>query len=164
MAQKYVASDEELDKLAEFACSQDYTVHFEQTWDVQTMLANLPTLMPVLAQRNWALWLAEEEAPDLVCSDSPVSLNWLTDAGTLWPPGFGVRHTVVSIPLNRRIALVGTFEPLSERKIIGSDAIAVVNTSTLMPANQVFSANADFIWFRTDRTIGRAADFLTPLK
>jgi hypothetical protein len=163
MARKCIEDDTELEKLATFACSNNYTVSFEQTWDVQTMLINTTTLMPLLASRNWALWLAAGEATDLICSDHPVCLNWLTDAGTR-PPGFGLRNTVVSIPLNRRMVLVGTFEPLSERKTIGNEAVALINTSALMQANQVFSADADFIWLKTDRTIARVDDLLATLK
>jgi hypothetical protein len=62
------------------------------------------------------------------------------------------------------MALVGTFGHLSKRRTIGRDAVAVINTSTLMRANQVFSTNEDFVWLKPDVTIGRAADLLTALK
>lgn len=164
MAKECIENDTELDEMAKFACGNNYTVNYEQTWDVQTMLTNSITLMPILAQRNWALWIAGGDVPDCVCSDCPASLNWISDMGTLYPPGYGLANTIVSVPLNRRVVLVGTFEPLPSQQAVGAEVVAGVNTATVMYANQVFSPEQDFVWLMRDRTIGRVADLLAALE
>lgn len=164
LAKKCVESDAEMDEMAKFARSGNFTVSLGQNWNVQTMLVNGDTIRPFLAQRNWALWVAADNEPDFVCSDCPVSLTWISDPGTLYPPGYGLANTVVSVPLNRRVALVGTFEPLPGQQTVGSETIAGVNTATVMYANQVFSPVQDFVWLMKDRTIGQVADLLAMLK
>ena len=37
---------------------------------------------------------------------------------------------------------------------------ALINTLTFMQANQVYSAEKEFVWLKADRSIGRAADLL----
>ena len=69
--------DADLAGLAEFVESDAYEVSFDRTWDVQTMIGLAIRLLLVLGRR-WSLWVAAEDAPDLFCSDGPVSLTWLT--------------------------------------------------------------------------------------
>ena len=76
--ERFLEDDPDLSKMAEFAGDDAYTIGFDQTWDVQTMLHAGIMLMPLLSQRNWSLWVAEANVPALVCSDSPVSLTWAT--------------------------------------------------------------------------------------
>ena len=163
MLRKVVETDGELENIAAYVAEGGFDVSLGRTWDVQTMLDNVVTLAPLLALRNWALWIGAYGSPDFVCSDHPVSLNWLRMATTLWPPGFGAPDTVVSVPVNRRMALVGTFAPMSERRTVrtvGTRSVAVVNASTIMDASKVFSANPDFVWLKADGTTGCAADLL----
>jgi hypothetical protein len=74
----------------------------------------------------------------------------------------GFKRTAV--PLNRRMALVGTFELLPKRQTVGAEFVAGINTGTMIYANQVFSAEQDFVWLMKDQTIGRMANFLATLE
>jgi hypothetical protein len=163
MAKKYIEDDTELDKVPEYARGDNYTVSHEQTWDVQTMIANADTVTRLLVQRNWALLVAEDGAPDFICSDCPVSWNWIKDTGTWLPPGLGVPNTMVSAPLNRRVAVVGTFEPLPDQDTVGPEEVAAINSATFSRANQIFSATEDFLWSMSGG-IGHTADLLTALE
>jgi hypothetical protein len=135
-----------------------------QTTHVQLMMDMVPTLIPLLSQRNWSLWELEDGAPDLICSDRPVSLSWVIPMSGLYPPGFGSRGTVVTVPLTRRIALVGTFEPQPAHLAIGAVKVACLNSATGMYANQLYSSEPDFVWRMKNSQIGRAADLVAALR
>ena len=159
--ERLLKDDSDLTKMAQFVSSDDYSVSYDQTWDVQTMLRMAIILMPWLSLRNWSLWVAAQGTPDLVCSDSPVSLTWAREHSGLYPPGFGVPGTVVSVPLNRHIGLVGMFEQLQEKRVIGCEEIAGMNAATSMSADQIFSAQPDFVWKMRSGRLGGNADVLT---
>ncbi len=162
--ERFLEDDPDLSKMAEFAGSDRYVVSYDQTWDVQTMLRMGITLMLWLSLRNWSLWVAEAKAPDLVCSDSPVSLTWAPPLEGPWPPGFGLKNTIVSLPLNGSIALVGKFEPSPAKRSIGKDEVAAINSATCMYAQQVFSPKPDFVWKMSDGRIGGKDDLLAALQ
>ena len=162
--ERFLEDDPDLSKMAEFTSSDKYVVRYDQTWDVQTMLHMGITLMPWLALRNWSLWVAEANAPDLVCSDSPVSLTWATAVQGPWPPGFGLTNTVATVPLNKRMAMVGMFKPLPAKRSIGKDEVAEVNSATCMCGEQIFSPEQDFVWKMSDGRIGGKDDLLAALQ
>jgi hypothetical protein len=162
--ERLLRKDSDLDEMAEFVGSGRYTVSYDQTWEVQMMLRMTITLMPWLSLRNWSLWVAAEGTPDVICSDSPVGLAWTKKTSGSWPPGFGVPGTIVSVPLSKRIGLVGMFEPLPRKLIIGRDEVAAMNSATLMYADQVFSPQPDFVWRTANGCLGGKADLRTGLQ
>jgi hypothetical protein len=162
--ERQLKDDSDLSEMAKFVGSDAYAVSYDQTWEVQMMLHMAITIMPLLSLRNWSLWMAAEGTPDLVCSDSPVGLAWAKQTSGLWPPGFGVPGTVVSLPLSKRIGVVGMFEPLPRKLVIGRDEIAAMNAATLMHADQVFSAEPDFVWKTRSGCPGGKAELLAGLQ
>jgi len=163
--ENFLADDPDLAKMAEFVNSDSYRISYgrdeqDRTWDVQTMLRMSIVLIPVLAERYWSLWLVSDNGPDLVCSDSPVYLGWTKQVSGLYPPGFGVPQTIVTVPLSRRVALVGMFEPLPKRRDIGEAEVARLNLSTVMYGSVVYSAEPDFVWLTSDGKIGNKQDLL----
>ena len=146
--------------LKAFADGDRYNVGTDRTGLVQSFLHGFINLMPELAKRQWAIWSPAEGAPDFVCSDSPVCLTWNDDNYGVWPPGFALRHTTVSIPLNRRLMLVGTFEPLDEKRFLTRDEVAIMNFRTLLYAKQAYCAEKDFVWKRVDGQLGGSAEFI----
>lgn len=158
---KYLDNDPDLTKLAEYANSGDYDVIVEQTYHVKIMIDMVGELMPVIAQRNWALWIAEDNVPDLICSDSPVSLTWEIPNNGPYPPGFELPNTLLTIPLNRRVLLISKFEEIETGCIIKEPEIAKSNTRTKEFASQVFSPEKDFVWMKKDGSIGRVQDLIS---
>ncbi len=158
-------TDKEFDTLVQSGLHGHYDVDYEQTWHVQEMLKMGLTLAPILSQRKWQLWKADVGAPDLICSDSPVSPTWATPP----PPGpispaFGTPNTIVSVPLNRRLALVGMLEIDLPEQDLDRIGVAAVNSMTTMYANQLYSPEPDFVWTMQDDQIGDAADMLKALR
>ena len=81
---------------------------------------------------------AAEDAPDLICSNSPVSLTWLTRVVGPYSPGFGLSNTLVSMPLSRRLAPASSFEPLPGSRIIDTQGVAEINSRTAVLATQLY--------------------------
>jgi hypothetical protein len=102
------------------------------------------TVLPVFGQRQWALWPVAADATSLICSDAPVSLTWTREVADLHPPGFGLPNTLVTVPLNARMVLASTFEPL-KAVTLDQGLVAQVNSRTGMLANQLFSPEDRFV-------------------
>jgi hypothetical protein len=157
-------SDEEFEQLIAFCQSGQFDVDYEQTWHVQKIIEMSATLAPVLSQRIWALWIAEVDSPDLICSESPVAPTWYLPVRGPYSPAFGTPNTIVSIPLNRRVALVSMIESQLPNKRLDRAGVAAVNSATGMYANQLYSAEADFVWAMSDHQVGNVNDLLTSLR
>lgn len=136
----------------------------DQTWYIQQMIQMAAVLAPLLGLRTWQLWIADPTAPDLICSDSPVSLNWATAVTGPYPPGFGLRNTVVSIPLHKRVAMVGMLETDVGRRTIGKFEVAQLNSATGMHASQLYCPKSDLVWLMKDGSTGDRDDLLETLK
>lgn len=118
----------------------ELNVDYDQTWHVQTMIESALSLLPFLGERHWSLRIAADGAPDFITSDSPVCLSWANESSGASPPGFALRGTLVTLPLNRRIGAVGSFEPLPDRCHIGDPGVGAMNKLTRQYATQVYSA------------------------
>ncbi len=122
-----------------------YTVEINRGSTLGTLLDVSKSVLPVLAARQWSLVVANDDAPDFVTTDSPVSLVATTPDA---PPfiGFGLRCTEVSVPLTRRVALVGNFD--QEPAVIEADRILVGL------ANRQLIAQAErFVFSRTEEVV-----------
>jgi hypothetical protein len=158
-----LVSDAEFEELVRFAQSGEYEVNFEQTWHVQEMVEMASTLAPALSLRNWCLWIAEESAPDLICSDNPVAPTWAIPVSGWMSPAFGTRNTIVSVPVNRRIVLVSMIERDLPQFRLDRDGIAAVNSMTATYANQLYSSEPDFVWRMNDDRVGNVEALLDAL-
>jgi len=137
---------------------------FDQTWHVQQMVQMAVTLAPILSLRTWNLWIVKSGAPDLFCSDSPVALTWATAVTGPYPPGFGLRNTVVSVPLHKRLAMVGMFDVDVGRRLLEVSEVAQLNSATGMQAGQIYSPTPDFAWLMKNGSVGSRGDLLDALK
>jgi len=139
-------SDEELQKLQAFVESDDYTVNMDQNWHVQTMHESFNALLPALFHRHWGVWTVADDAPDLVCSDRPVTL-WASDLPPLIPPNFATPNTMLTIPLSRRVLLSSRLEDsVPEPFELDSVSVALMNTLRATWANQIYSAQENWAW------------------
>jgi hypothetical protein len=156
-------TDEEFDRLIEFGQGGEYTANYEQTWYVQQMVQMAATLAPLLSLRKWCLWIAEDDAPDLICSDNPVAPTWAVPAPGPMSPAFGTPNTIVSVPLNRRMAMVSMIEEELPGTRLDRKGVAAVNSMTAKYANQVYSPTPDFVWVMKDGGVGNTSNLLDAL-
>lgn len=136
---------------------------FDKTWHVQQMVQMAAPLAPLLSLRKWCLWIADETAPDLICSDSPVAPTWAVPMRGPMSPAFGTPNTIVSVPLNRRIALVSMIEEELPAMNLDRDGVAAVNSMTAMYAKQLYSSGPDFVWTMADYSVGDTTQLLSAL-
>jgi hypothetical protein len=147
--------------LKNFVARGEYTVELDRTWHVARVLEACDMLMPIFMMRSWSLLVAREGEGSLLCSDSPVAVTWTQDVRAPYGPGFGLRNTMVTFPLNSRVALVGEFDKPSVVKAVPKRFVASVNSFTAGPAERfVYSPNADFTWMNADGAICGMRDLL----
>jgi hypothetical protein len=156
----HAMSDEEFEQLVQFGRSGQYDVNFEQTWHVQEMVRMAATLAPLLSLRKWCLWVTANTAPDFICSDSPVAPTWAIPMPGPISPAFGTPNTIVSVPLDRRIAMVSMIEEELPKSQLDREGVAAVNSMTAMYANQLYSSEPDFVWTMKDYRVGNASELL----
>ncbi|QDU75107.1 hypothetical protein Pan97_21290 [Bremerella volcania] len=130
----------------------------DKTWHVKTMLTNATLLPAILADRHWCICSVAHDAPDLICSDWPVSIT--PPAFGLYPTGFATKGTLVTIPIHKRHALVGSFEFEQEKMEIGGDKVAFINAASRRNAVQLYSSSNDFTWLTPSGTIGNRSDLI----
>ena len=119
-----------------------------------------------LSQRNWQIWKAKDDAPDLICSDFPLSPTWAIpfhDHRVL-PVMLDSPFTLVSMPLNRRFALIGVLDEELPEIAMRENDIAAVNSMTIMHANQLYSSESDFVWSTVEGSIGKREDLKRTLE
>ena len=105
------------------------------------------TVYPILAQKQWSLWIAVEGTSDFVCSDHPVVFVRTPDNPNYLytDPELGMRHTELIVPLNRRMALASTAEGGFDVAMVDEDTIATINALTMdSAARQIYCSNLDF--------------------
>ncbi len=99
----------------------------------------------VLMDRRWSLLLFEQDSPCLVCSDFPVSISRLSSKAPGFL-GFGTPYTMVAMPIDRSMALVGAWSgPENVVRLSNREISSFLNQRTVDCAREyVFSATEKF--------------------
>jgi hypothetical protein len=122
-----------------------------QYWHFLNTMRTLGDLLELLAKRRRDVYFSPERGPDFICSDNPFSLVHAPPVAPYRTPRLDEPGTVVTFPLHRRAALVGTFG--DDNGIVEADAQAVkrINTSTIRSAfRSLYSPGEDFVWLGGD--------------
>jgi hypothetical protein len=157
-------SDEEYKAFISFIEDGEYTLKTDQSLHIGNIFEGALKVALSLRQRNWQIWKAKDDSPDLICSDFPFSITRLVAENSLLPPLLESQDTMVSIPINRRIALIGVYEKEYPQYAMDENDVAVINRMTLMHANQLFSSEDDFVWSTDEGSIGKLEDLKRALK
>ena len=131
------------EEFLEYAKGDNYVIEVDKTWKIQQQIAAAIDLMPFLFLREWSLFMPESDAPDFVCSDSPVCVTSGKTGSTDRSIGYCKAGTVVTVPLGRRHALVGFFEGRLNMRLPARE-VAGLNVMTVQNARQIFSAEKQF--------------------
>ena len=146
-----------------FVESDDYTLEVDlgQNWLPRFMIEASERMLFYLSRRHWSLNVVATDAPDLICSDNPVSLTETPASPAPGMLGFASFGTMLLFPLNRRMALVGTFDgsrlpsPAEER------IVALINGATGRYAERfLFSSTPGFPWLDRKQRVRAAADLV----
>jgi len=159
--------DEEVsyEVMKRFVERDNYSIKVSQEWHIKNLLDSVNILIPLLLARKWFLLIVKEEEDEFVCSDSPVALVWTKPMPPFWGPGFGMKYTELTMPLNKEIALLGRFEGEHQILLAPKKAVAKLNTRTAMYAQRfIYSPRKDFIWLNKDGEIKNAIDLIKILQ
>jgi hypothetical protein len=132
----------------------------DQNWHMETMLEIAEELVPVFGARSWSLLVAEEEAGDFICSDSPVAMMSTDPRRQRMPMGFGCEDVIVTAPLSRRMALFGKFGGHSIMMKVDRPMVAFINQRTAVFAERhLYASNLDFPIALRDGSVGAWSEY-----
>ena len=155
------------EEMKRFVESGEYSLSVDlgQNFFVTLMIQSLQPMLYHLSRRRWYLTVVAPDAPDLICSDNPVSILATPMSPLPDQLGFAMPGTLLLFPLNRRMALVGSFEGFMLPNPAPEKTVALINGATGRNTERfLFSSTADFIWVNHDKEIRRTADLLAYLR
>lgn len=138
-----------------------YTIEVSRDSLITTALSALDGLIPLLLDRTWKVVVAEEDAGDFICSDNPVARHWTIDNHPPFVPGFGLKHSFIVFPLNRRMVLMGEWGGDEATTTAGRHMVAQIN-SLIVGASDRFliSPDREFWWFKKDGAVARSGELV----
>jgi len=154
-------NDAELQDYRAAILNDEFTVDLNRTSHVQKILELSTAMLPLLAQREWAMGIAPPGMPDFVCSDAPVSAVPPPENGE-----WGLRNPEkqVILPLTRRVVLLGSHEQRTPAFQMNELDVLWVNGLTIMEARQVFSMEQEFAYLGSDKKRKSMADLKQSLR
>ena len=139
------------EKVKRFVDEERFDIKYGHGHHLAYELQAMDAVWPLLAQRQWSLLIAANGMSDFVCSDRPVSLV-RTDMESLDNPyhpdalpGLDMPNTELTVPINRCMALVATFEHKSYVATVSEETIAEFNARTIHSAvRQIYCSDLGF--------------------
>jgi hypothetical protein len=125
---------------------------------IKSMFDAVDGLFPLLMRRHWVVHQTDKRnGPWFVCTDEPMTLAWLDPPKGFWPPGFGLRNTVVTVPLTRSTVLQGWMPGDLKGEVSGAMSadpqyVAFFNHRVIsLAGDQIYSPTKDMLWLGTNR-------------
>jgi hypothetical protein len=121
-----------------------YKIEVSTTWHTQLEFGAIDKVLHLLFQRRWLLCIAPADSGGFVTSDHPVCLLHSDGKGPTFrnPIGYGTANSSVIFPINRELAVVGTFE--------GNEGVRHASPKQVAYLNSVFCGYADRQVYSTD--------------
>jgi len=144
-----------------FVERDNYSIKVSQEWHIKNLLDSMDILIPLLVGRKWSLFIVQNDNDEFICSDSPVALEWTKPVPPFWGPGFGMKYTELTMPLNKHIAILGSFEEEPQTFRAPKTTVAKLNSRTIMYAQRfIYSSVPNIIWFKGKGEIGNTRDLM----
>ena len=159
----HLKSEVSYETMKRFVGRDNYSIQVPREGLIHYTLEFLAPMSVVLSQRSWSVILADDAAGDLICSDQPVALRWTVTNPPFPSPGLLMPYTELTMPLNRTMALISSFEIQIPVLPAGRPGIAALNARTAAAAQRyIYSPHEDFIWMQADGSIGSASEYVRP--
>lgn len=118
-------------ELLEYVQSPDFRVEVDDPdWLLLQSFSAEEDVLELLLERDWTLWVTDEDRGYFVTSDRPMVLMWNGPHPVGIQPGFTHRDTHVIFPLTRRMLLYGSFD--REGALLEADRGLVAVTNHVM--------------------------------
>ena len=144
-------NQEGFSQLRQHMLGDEVQMSLDQTTMVMTTFQAAAEFVPHLSQRRWMLAILNDDAPDLICSDCPVSVVPPAIIPLRKMPDLRDRDTLVILPLNKRMIVLGTYMTTKPVAATGRFEVACLNRYAAEAARQVFHAGGDFAILSPDR-------------
>lgn len=156
------------EEMREFVQNDDYDIKADQNWEIGMMLLKMDFVLQPLAHLGWSVLFAQDDSVDFICSDHPVVCTWLkTPPGPYsWSaPAIGMPDSVVTFPVNRKVALIGEIGPQETVSEVGHEWVARINSLTAKSASTyLYSPCSDFCWLRNDGKVCGRDDLMEAIR
>lgn len=147
-----IKDDVSYEEMKEFLESEQYEIIIDQTYLIGMEFNMIDPVLECSARRNWC-FVSAPEGCQYICSDDPVVLSWIDESNKgPYPPGHGLKATMVFFPLCSDLMLVGTFEELPEK--MNHAPYQVVATYTHIArysTKQIYARDGSFLINLRDR-------------
>lgn len=130
-----------------FVEADQYRISMATEAHLALELGVLHDLMPLFVRRGWAILRAPAKSPGFITCDHPVGLDWSEGQGRgFYSPGFGMGGTVVTFPVSKEVALMGTFEQQEDVEAeLTETQVALYNANVIAGADrQIYGRDSDF--------------------
>jgi hypothetical protein len=135
---------------------QSYRVEISNEYFVRQIGALAEPIIRCLFPRKWSVLVAADDAGDFICSDHPISLVSVGASSRFL--GFGTPQTEVTVPLDRKVAVVGRFEEEAGTEIADATKVGETNSRTAGMAEHYLYAPSSQFGFLVDRVIRSSTD------
>lgn len=154
-----VNDDISYEEMKEFHESKQYDIIIDQTHLIGMEFKMLDPVLECSAHRNWC-YVSAPEGFQYICSDDPVVLSWIDESNKgPYPPGHGLKGTMVFFPLCSDLLLVGTFEELPEQMAHAPYQVVAANTHIARySTKQIYARDGSFLINLRDRENVRGED------
>lgn len=131
--------------IKEFHERGEYDVVVNQNYLIKMEIDATNFILEPLMNRNWC-FVEAPDGYDFITSDDPVVLTWSHEnKDGIYPPGFGLKGTVVYFPLSPKLLLVGTFEDAPRNSYYTPMQVTLANTVIARKSNkQIYAKNGSF--------------------
>ena len=142
MLQKIVeGSDVSADELLEYSEQGAFEYDFDRITHLKALFDQLDLALGILSTRKWTARIVADDAPDLVCSDTPVGMIPLDKEVPLLRLDPNV---LVVMPLNRRVAAVGSMNGVKHPDALGVMQVARINATIIRGVTQAYCSEPAF--------------------
>jgi len=155
------------EELVRFAQNEDrYTISLDKEWFLGQMLQASVPAQKMVFDRNWTVFVADEDAGEFICSDAPVCLTWTDMSRQDRVARLDEHGTDLTVPLGKRTALRGRYEP-EQPAVARCDRkmVAHINIRTISSGKRfIYSSNRNFPWKRDNGSIGDWDNLISDLE
>ena len=114
-------------RLCDVVKNRNIKAVIDNNYHVENSLKTINVLLPCLGNRNWCVLSPMDNRQYFIASDNPVVLIWSNHRNFNSPLGYGLRGTDVIFPINKKIAILGRFEPQPIQVLLDFQNVAKLN-------------------------------------
>jgi len=144
-----------IEEVREMMAGGSLTYRMTSSDHLRGISTHLNDMSFLLKERVWQLLIVPPGLPDLICGDHPVVLMWTSERAQelyvpgqrLMPPGYADSQTELTVPLGRRVGMVGTVGGASRRMVASEDIVGEANRRQVRYATRfVYSPGPSFLF------------------